>query len=254
MKVVILAGGYGTRISEESTTRPKPLVEIGGKPILWHLMKYFSHYGFTDFIICLGYKGYMLKEYFSNYFLHMSDVTFDFKNNTTEYHKMRSEPWKVTLVDTGEGSMTGGRLKRVKNFIDDEDFCFTYGDGLSDVNLDHLVNFHKKHGKLATITTVQPKGKYGVLSLEGTTVSSFQEKPRQSGLINAGFFVLSPRVLEYIESDQTTWEDEPLRRLVEEFNLKAFQHHGFWRAMDTLKDKRDLEELWINGKARWKVW
>jgi len=256
MKVVILAGGYGTRISEETVARPKPMVEIGGRPILWHIMKIYSHHGMNDFIICLGYKGYMIKEYFSNYFLHMSDVTFDMRHNRMEVHQAHAEPWRVTLVDTGEGTLTGGRLKRVARFLKDEEaFCFTYGDGVADVDIGRQVAFHREHGRLATVTAVRPPGRYGALQLEGDTVRGFQEKPLgDGGWINGGFFVLSPHVLKYIEDDRTSWEERPLEQLAEEGQLRAFAHNGFWHAMDTLRDKNHLEELWQSGRAPWKVW
>jgi glucose-1-phosphate cytidylyltransferase len=256
MKAVILAGGYGTRISEETHIKPKPMVEIGGRPILWHICKLYSHFGVNDFVICLGYKGYVIKEYFSNYFLHMSDVTFDMKNNRMEVHQANAEPWRVTLVDTGEGTLTGGRLKRVERFVKDEEaFCFTYGDGLADVDIARLSAFHRDHGKLATITAVQPPGRYGALEMNGSAVTGFREKPRGDGnWINGGFFVLSPRVLDFIKGDQTSWEEEPLERLAADGQLEAFEHDGFWHAMDTLRDKNHLEELWRTGRAPWKVW
>jgi len=255
MKVVILAGGLGTRISEETETRPKPLVEIGGKPILWHIMKTYSYYGFNDFVICLGFKGYMIKEYFANYYMHMSDVTFDIKNNHMQSHRNDVEPWNVTLIDTGTETQTGGRLKRAQPFIGAEDFCFTYGDGVSDINIQKLVDFHKKQGVLATVTTVQPRGKYGLLGLKGVNVTSFKEKPPDdSTWINAGFFVLSPKIFDYIDSDDTIWEQGPMETLVKESNMTAYTHKGFWKSMDTLKDKHDLGEIWATGKAPWKVW
>ncbi|MCP3924067.1 MAG: glucose-1-phosphate cytidylyltransferase [Desulfobacterales bacterium] len=255
MKAVILAGGFGTRISEESHIKPKPMIEIGGKPILWHIMKIYSSYGINDFIICLGYKGYFIKEYFANYFLHMSDVTFDMRNNNMEVHNSNSEPWKVTLVDTGLNSMTGGRLRRVKDFLDDESFCFTYGDGVSDVNISKLIEFHKSKNAAATMTAVQPPGRFGALSMNGTEIRKFQEKPRgEGGWINGGFFVLEPEVFDYIENDNTTWEKEPLEKLAAENSLHAFKHEGFWQPMDTLRDKIKLEEYWETGKPPWKVW
>jgi glucose-1-phosphate cytidylyltransferase len=256
MKVVILAGGLGTRISEETTIRPKPMIEIGGKPILWHIMKTYSHFGIHDFVICCGYKGYLIKEYFANYFLHMSDITFDISKNGMEVHQRNAEPWRVTLVDTGEGTMTGGRIKRVANYVKDESaFCLTYGDGLSDVNIAKLLAFHKFHNLKATLTATIPPGRFGALELSGSKVSSFIEKPKGDGaLINGGFFVLSPEVLDYITDDQTIWERDPLERLAKEGNLAAFQHHGFWQPMDTLRDKIHLEELWQSDKAPWKVW
>ncbi|AQR65315.1 glucose-1-phosphate cytidylyltransferase [Aquaspirillum sp. LM1] len=255
MKAVILAGGFGTRISEESHLRPKPMIDIGGKPILWHIMKIYSHYGINDFVICLGYKGYMIKEYFANYFLHMSDVTFDMSSNQMHVHHKSAEPWKVTLVNTGENSMTGGRLRRVREYLDDSDFCFTYGDGVADVDIGKLVEFHHAHGKLATVTAIQPPGRYGALAMDGNSVLGFQEKPKgDGGWINGGFFVLSPKVLDYIDSDDTTWEQEPLIALASEGQLQAYQHEGFWQAMDTLREKNLLEELWQNKTAPWKVW
>lgn len=255
MKAVILAGGFGTRISEESHLRPKPMIEIGGKPILWHIMKIYSHYGINDFVICLGYKGYMIKEYFANYFLHMSDVTFDMSSNQMHVHHKSAEPWKVTLVNTGESSMTGGRLRRVREYLDDEDFCFTYGDGVADIDIGKLVEFHRAHGKLATVTAIQPPGRYGALAMDGDAVLGFQEKPKgDGGWINGGFFVLSPKVLNYIDSDDTTWEQEPLITLAGEDQLRAYQHDGFWQAMDTLREKNLLEDLWQSKTAPWKVW
>jgi glucose-1-phosphate cytidylyltransferase len=256
MKVVILAGGAGTRISEETLLRPKPMVEIGNKPILWHIMKIYSHYNIRDFIICLGYKGYMIKEYFANYFLHMSDVTIDLSNNTVEYHESHAEPWKVTLVDTGESSMTGGRLKRVKPYIEKEEFfCFTYGDGVADVNINDLIEFHKSHGKLATVTAVVPPGRFGAIEMEGDRVVSFKEKPLgDGGYINGGFFVLSPKVIEFIKDDSTIWEGEPMEQLTARGELMAYKHKGFWHPMDTLRDKNYLETLWNSGKAPWKIW
>ncbi len=255
MKAVILAGGFGTRISEESHLRPKPMIEIGGKPILWHIMKIYSHYGINDFVICLGYKGYMIKEYFANYFLHMSDVTFDMSSNQMHVHHKSAEPWKVTLVNTGESSMTGGRLRRVREYLDDEDFCFTYGDGVADIDIGKLVEFHRAHGKLATVTAIQPPGRYGALAMDGDAVLGFQEKPKgDGGWINGGFFVLSPKVLNYIDSDDTTWEQEPLIALAGEDQLRAYQHDGFWQAMDTLREKNLLEDLWQSKTAPWKAW
>jgi glucose-1-phosphate cytidylyltransferase len=255
MKAVILAGGLGTRISEESHLKPKPMIEIGGKPILWHILKIYSAHGIDDFIICLGYKGYVIKEYFANYFLHMSDVTFDMRNNRMQIHNNHCEPWRVTLVDTGEASMTGGRLKRVRSYLNDEAFCFTYGDGVSDVNIPALVAFHRQQGLLATMTAVQPPGRYGSLNLEGALIQRFEEKPRgDGGWINGGFFVLSPKVIDYIEGDETIWERGPLERLAAEGQLAAFKHTGFWYAMDTLRDKMKLEEFWQTGQAPWKIW
>jgi len=256
MKAVILAGGLGTRISEETIIRPKPMIEVGGKPILWHIMKTYSHHGINDFVICCGYKGYVIKEYFANYFLHMSDVTFDMSNNSMEVHQGNAEPWKVTLVDTGESTMTGGRLKRVANYLDKGvPFCFTYGDGLGDVNISELVAFHKKQGVKATLTATVAPGRFGALDLKGEKVSSFMEKPKGDGaMINGGFFVLSPDVINYIEDDKTVWERGPLERLAREGNLAAFKHAGFWQPMDTLREKVYLEELWQSGQAPWKVW
>ncbi|AZZ36568.1 glucose-1-phosphate cytidylyltransferase [Bdellovibrio sp. qaytius] len=255
MKAVILAGGLGTRISEESHLKPKPMIEIGGKPILWHIMKIYSHHGINDFIICCGYKSYVIKEFFSNYFLHNSDVTFDLKENSMKIHNSTSEPWKVTLVDTGEHTMTGGRLKRVARFIDEDNFCMTYGDGVSDVNITELVKFHQKHGKLATLTATQPPGRFGVLSMDGTQIQSFQEKPHgEGGFINGGFFVLNKKVLDLIQDDTTVWEKEPLEKLASQNNLQAFIHDGFWQPMDTLRDKNLLEELLKKGKAPWQKW
>lgn len=256
MKAVILAGGLGTRISEESHLKPKPMIEIGGKPILWHIMKQYSAHGIQDFVICLGYKGYAIKDFFANYFLHTSDVTFDMRSNQMEVHQNYSEPWRVTLVDTGEETMTGGRLRRVGRFLEeDEAFCFTYGDGVSDLNISALVAFHKEHGKFATVTAVQPPGRYGALAREGDQVTGFVEKPRgDGGWINGGFFVLSPKVLPYIDKDTTTWEAEPLDQLASEGQLMAYQHEGFWHPMDTLRDKNYLEQLWQSGEAPWKQW
>ena len=254
MKAIILAGGLGTRISEESVFKPKPMIEIGGKPILWHIMKIYSSYGVNDFIICLGYKGYYIKEYFSNYAMHMSDITFDLTKNSVEIHHQKTEPWRITLVDTMERTQTGGRLKRVANYIDD-DFCMTYGDGVSSVNIKQLLDFHKEHGKLATITAVQPPGRFGALQTVGTNVTSFIEKPQgDSGWINGGFFVLKPDVLDLIEGDQTLWEKEPLETLATQKQLQAFFHAGFWQPMDTLRDKTYLEELWSTDQASWKTW
>ncbi len=255
MKVVILAGGLGTRISEESHLKPKPMIEIGGRPILWHIMKIYSHYGINDFVICVGYKGYVIKEYFANYFLHMSDVTFDMSNNTMEVHQRNVEPWRVTLVDTGEHTLTGGRLKRVRDHIGSEPFCFTYGDGVSDIDIGALIAFHKGHGKKATVTAIRPPGRYGTLNLDGSSVSSFHEKPAGDGAwINGGFFVLHPSVLGLIEGDQTSWETTPLEKLAAEGQLMAYQHIGFWQAMDTLRDKNSLEDHWAKGNPPWKVW
>jgi glucose-1-phosphate cytidylyltransferase len=256
VKVVILAGGLGTRISEETVVRPKPMVEIGGKPILWHIMKIYSHYGFNDFVICLGFKGYMIKEYFSNYFLHMSDVTFDMRTNSMEVHHKHVEPWRVTLVDTGAESMTGGRVKRVAPYLGNEPFMLTYGDGVANVDIAELVAFHRRHGKLATVTSTQPSGRFGALSLnEADEVVAFQEKPAGDGSwINGGFFVLEPKVLDYIDGDTTVFEKEPLEGLARDQQLVAHKHGGFWQPMDTLRDKQHLEELWSGGAAPWKVW
>ncbi|NJK92343.1 MAG: glucose-1-phosphate cytidylyltransferase [Blastochloris sp.] len=255
MKAVILAGGLGTRLSEETVLRPKPMVEIGSQPILWHIMKGFSVHGIHDFIICAGYRSYVIKEYFANYFLHQSDISFDMKDNRMEVLEKRSEPWRVTIIDTGEDSMTGGRLKRVGRYLDEEPFCFTYGDGVSDVDISKLVTFHRNHGKQATVTAVQPLGRFGALEMEGSGVKAFQEKPKGDGSwINGGFFVLNPSVLELIRDDFTVWEQEPLRQLAEMGNLEAYRHEGFWQPMDTLRDKMRLEELWESGKAPWKIW
>jgi glucose-1-phosphate cytidylyltransferase len=255
MKTIILAGGFGTRISEESHLRPKPMIEIGDKPILWHIMKIYSHYGINDFVICLGYKGYMIKEYFSNYFLHMSDVTFCMGENRMEIHQKFVEPWNVTLVNTGERTMTGGRLKRVAPYLGDETFCMTYGDGLSDINITDLIAHHKSTGRLATVTAVQPPGRFGALHIEDACVHCFQEKPAGDGVcINGGFFVLEPGVLDYIDCDETVWEQLPLQQLATNGQLAAYNHKGFWQAMDTLRDKNTLEDLWASGKAPWKVW
>ncbi len=256
MKCVILAGGLGTRISEESHLRPKPMIEIGGKPILWHIMKLYSHYGINEFIVCLGYKGYVVKEYFANYFLHMSDVTFDIANNRMEVHKRHAEPWRVTLVDTGADTLTGGRLLRVRDFVADETFCFTYGDGLSDVPIDAAIAFHHENGKLSTLTAIQPPGRYGAIQLKPDgRVMRFQEKPAGDGAwVNGGFFVLDPCVFDYLAGDDTSWEGESLQRLAHDGQLAAFTHRGFWQAMDTLRDKNQLENLWQSGTPPWKVW
>ena len=256
MKAVILAGGLGTRLSEETSVRPKPMVEIGGKPILWHILKMYSHHGVNDFVICCGYKGYVIKEYFANYFLHMSDVTFDMRSNRMEVHHKRAEPWSVTLVDTGDESMTGGRLRRVANYVrNDEAFCFTYGDGVGDIDIRATIDFHKSHGKAATLTATFPPGRFGALEIQKKQVKSFQEKPKGDGaMINGGFFVLSPRILDYLEDDSTIWEQQPLQRLAADDQLMAYEHHGFWQPMDTLRDKIHLEELWTSGKAPWKTW
>ena len=256
MKAVILAGGLGTRISEETHLRPKPMIEIGGKPVLWHIMKMYSAHGVNDFVICCGYKGYIIKEYFANYFLHMSDVTFDMSLNSMQVHQKNAEPWKVTLVDTGDSTLTGGRLKRVADYVKgEESFCFTYGDGVSDIDITAEIAFHKHHGKLATVTAVQPPGRYGALQISDQQVKGFTEKPRgDGGLINGGFFVLSPRCLDKIDGDQSSWEGEPLTGLAAAGELMAFEHTGFWQPMDTLRDKNLLEELWQSGNAPWKVW
>lgn len=256
MKAVLLAGGLGTRISEETSLRPKPMVEIGGKPILWHIMKCYSAHGINEFIICCGYKGYVIKEYFANYFLHMSDVTFDMTTNKMEVHQRNAEPWKVTLVDTGEDTMTGGRLKRVSHYLsDEEEFCFTYGDGLSDIDISASIAFHRKQGKLATVSSVTPPGRYGALSIKDNLVTEFTEKPLgEGGSINGGFFVLSPKVIDLIEGDETSWELSPLRDLAAMGQIVAFEHEGFWQSMDTLREKNLLEELWKNGDAPWKIW
>ena len=256
MKAVILAGGLGTRLSEETVSKPKPMVEIGGKPILWHIMKTYSNYGINDFIICCGYKGYVIKEYFANYFLHQSDITFDMKENKMTVHEDRAEPWTVTLIDTGDHSMTGGRLKRVLPYLKDEEaFCFTYGDGVSDINIKELLQFHKTHGKQATLTATYPPGRFGALNIEDNQVKKFEEKPRGDGaLINGGFFVLSPKVIERIAGDSSIWEQEPLKGLAEDGELMSFKHEGFWQPMDTLRDKIYLEELLEKNKAPWKTW
>jgi glucose-1-phosphate cytidylyltransferase len=255
MKAVILAGGFGTRLSEETAVRPKPMVEIGGKPILWHIMKVFSAYNIYDFIICCGYKGYMIKDYFSRYFLQMADLTFDMKENKMHVHTNGSDPWRVTLVDTGEKTMTGGRLKRVKDYLGKETFCFTYGDGVSNIDIAKLVKFHEEQKTYATLTAVQPPGRFGILTLEKNKVTSFREKPHGDGAwINGGYFVLEPSVIDYIEDDSSVWEQEPLRRLAQEDMLSAYRHYGFWHPMDTLRDKHVLEELWESGKAPWKKW
>lgn len=256
MKAVILAGGLGTRISEETHLKPKPMIEIGGKPILWHIMKIYSHYGVNDFVICCGYKGYVIKEYFANYFLHMSDVTFDMSNNSMQVHQRNAEPWRVTLVDTGEDTMTGGRLKRVAPYLAGEEaFCFTYGDGVGDVDIGRLVAFHKKNEVLATLTAAVPPGRFGALDIHGDKVGSFQEKPKgDGGMINGGYFVLSPSVIDLIDGDDCIWERHPLETLAKQGQLAAYQHQGFWQPMDTLRDKVFLEELWQSGRAPWKVW
>lgn len=256
MKAVILAGGLGTRISEETHLKPKPMVEIGGKPVLWHILKIYSSHGVNEFVICCGYKGYVIKEYFANYFLHMSDVTFDIRENRMEVHQRYAEPWRITLVDTGESTMTGGRLKRVSSYLEgEEEFCFTYGDGVADIDVTALIDFHRAHGRLATVTAVQPPGRYGALDLEANSVRGFLEKPHgDGGWINGGFFVLSPRVIDLIDGDSTSWEVEPLTRLAVDGQLRAFQHAGFWQPMDTLREKNLLEDLWARNAAPWKVW
>ena len=256
MKVVILAGGYGTRISEETHLRPKPIIEIGGKPILWHIMKLYSSFGLNEFVICCGYKGYVIKEYFANYFLHMSDVTFNMIDNKMEVHCQHAEPWRVTLVDTGDNTLTGGRLKRIKDYVQDDDsFCFTYGDGLSDINIEREIAFHRSHGKLATVAAVQPPGRYGALTMMEDIVQGFTEKPMgDGGYINGGFFVLSPSCLDLVEGDQTSWEGYPLTELAATNQLVAFKHDGFWQPMDTIREKNLLESLWVSGNAPWKLW
>ena len=255
MKVVILAGGLGTRLAEETVIKPKPMVEIGGRPILWHIMKIYSSYGFNEFVICTGYKGYVIKEFFANYYLHTTDVTFDISKGELEIHNNKTEPWKVTLIDTGEETMTGGRLKRIAQFVGGQDFCMTYGDGVSNVNIAKLVDFHRAHGKLCTVTATRPPGRFGALGLEGESVTHFQEKPLgDGGYINGGFFVVSPKCFEYIDGDSTIWEQEPMKRLAEDGQMKAFLHDDFWLPMDTVRDRRQLEGLWQTGKAPWKVW
>ncbi|WP_257287072.1 glucose-1-phosphate cytidylyltransferase [Endozoicomonas sp. SESOKO2] len=256
MKAVILAGGFGTRISEETNLKPKPMIRIGGKPILWHIMKIYSAHGVNEFVICCGYKGYLIKEYFANYFLHMSDVTFDMKSNQMKVHRQNAESWLVTLVDTGEKTLTGGRLKRIaEHVIREESFCFTYGDGLSDIDIAKEISFHQSHGKLATVAAVQPPGRFGALQTVGSCVCGFSEKPRGDGCtINGGFFILSPKCLDYIHGDQTTWEEEPLKTLAADGELMSYVHSGFWQPMDTLREKKLLEDLWVSGKAPWKVW
>jgi glucose-1-phosphate cytidylyltransferase len=254
VKAVILAGGRGSRISEETAVKPKPMIEIGGKPILWHIMKFYSAHGIDDFIICCGYLGYVIKEYFANYFVHTSDVTFDLINNRVEVHQKRAEPWRVTLVDTGIETMTGGRLKRVREYLGNEDFCFTYGDGLSNVDVSNLIKNHQRSGKLATVTAVQPPGRFGALILDGESIEGFREKPEDGGWINGGFFILNPKVVDYIENDDTVWEREPMENLVRDNQMNAFLHHGFFQPMDTLRDKLYLEELIEKGTAPWKIW
>jgi glucose-1-phosphate cytidylyltransferase len=255
MKAVILAGGLGTRLSEETSIRPKPMVEIGGRPILWHVMKIYAAHGIMDFVVCLGYKGYLIKEYFANYFLHMSDVTFDMSKNKMEVHEGKAEPWKVTLVDTGDNTQTGGRLGRVRRYLDDSTFCMTYGDGVSDVNIKALLAFHRQHGKRATVTAVQPPGRFGAMEIDGNAVHHFLEKPKGGeGWINGGFFVLEPGVLDLISGDETYWEKSPMETLAQQRELQAYRHRGFWQPMDTMRDKTLLESLWVSGKAPWKVW
>ncbi len=255
MKIVFLCGGLGTRLREETEFRPKPMVEIGGRPILWHIMKIYSSYGMNDFIVCLGYRGYVIKEYFANYFLHQSDVTFDLSENRMHIHGNHCEPWRITLVDTGEGTMTGGRLKRVREFVGNETFCFTYGDGVSDVNIGSLIEFHKSQGVLSTVTAVQPPGRFGALDIVEDRIVGFREKPQgDGGWINGGFFVLEPGVFDYIDGDSTVWEKEPMERLSRDKELSTYRHTGFWHPMDTLRDKNFLEELWASGRAPWKVW
>ncbi len=255
MKAVILAGGLGSRLSEETVVRPKPMVEIGGKPMLWHIMKLYSAHGVNEFVICLGYKGYVIKEYFANYFLHTCDVSFDVAKGTMEVHRSAAEPWRVTLVETGEATMTGGRLKRVLEYVADEDFCFTYGDGLADLDIGALVAFHREQGRLATVTAVQPPGRFGALELEGDSVRAFEEKPRgDGGWTNGGFFVLSPGIGRYVDGDATVWEQEPVHRLSSAGQLSCFRHEGFWQAMDTLRDRTQLQQLWDSGEAPWKMW
>jgi glucose-1-phosphate cytidylyltransferase len=256
MKAVILAGGLGTRLSEETTARPKPMVEIGGRPILWHIMKTYSHHGINEFVICCGYKGYLIKEYFANYFLHMSDVTFDLGNNRMQVHHQRAEPWTVTLVDTGDTSMTGGRLRRVVEYVkDEEDFCFTYGDGVGDIDITATIAFHRSHGKFATLTAVYPSGRFGALDIQNNRVMSFKEKPRGDGaFVNGGYFVLSPKALAYVKGDSTIWEQDSLPQLAADGQLMAYPHSGYWQPMDTVHDKQTLENLWANGKAPWKKW
>jgi len=256
MKVLLLAGGFGTRLSEETDIRPKPMVEIGGRPILWHIMKIYSHYGFNDFVVLLGYKGYYIKEYFANYFLHQSDVTIDLQNNSMEIHHNTSEPWKVTLIDTGIDSMTGGRIKRAKDYINNETFMLTYGDGVGDIDINQLLKFHRQHKKLLTITSSQPDGRFGALQIgENNRVENFLEKPKGDGSwINCGFFVCEPSVLDYIEGDDTVFEQEPLERLAREGEVYTYKHYGFWKPMDTLRDKNELNKMWENGEAKWKIW
>ena len=256
MKAVILAGGLGTRLSEETALRPKPMIEIGGKPILWHILKIYAAHGVNDFIICCGYKGYVIKEYFANYFLHMSDVTIDMSTNSVEVHSQKAEPWRITLVDTGEHTLTGGRLKRVADHVRDETaFCFTYGDGLADIDITAEISFHKKHGRMATVAAVRPPGRYGAIQREGDVVTGFTEKPRgDGGYINGGFFILSPACIDLIDGDSTSFEGEPLTSLAQNGQLMAFEHDGFWQPMDTLRDRNQLEQLWASGQARWRIW
>lgn len=255
MKAVILAGGLGTRLSEETGYRPKPMIEIGGRPIIWHIMKIYSHHGINDFVICCGYKGYMIKEFFANYFLHMSDVTFNLKDNKMEVHQNSAEPWRVTLVDTGADTMTGGRIRRIRDYLDEEDFCLTYGDGVANVDISALVNFHREHGRLATLTGVQPPGRFGSLNLQGDEIVTFEEKPHGDGAwINGGYFVVSPKAIDLIEGDDTVWERGPLEQLASERQLMAYRHDGFWHPMDTLRDKNTLEKMWQDRAAPWKVW
>lgn len=254
-KAVILAGGLGTRLAEETSVRPKPMVEVGGRPILWHIMRTYSHFGVNEFIICLGYKGYIIKEYFQNYFLHMSDVTFDLTKNETIVHKKRADPWKITLIDTGDNSMTGGRIKRVASYVGDEDFHMTYGDGVSNVDINALTAFHRQHGREASVTIVHPAGRFGAVDLDGDAVTGFREKPiGQAGWINAGYFILSPKVFDRISGDATTWEREPMEQLAAENQLMGYRHEGFWQPMDTLRDKTHLETLWSSGTPPWKSW
>ncbi len=255
MKAVILAGGFGSRLSEETTVRPKPMVEIGGRPVLWHIMKSYAAHGIEDFVICLGYKGYVIKEYFANYYLHACDVSFDLAKGDMEVHRSETEPWRVTLVDTGERTMTGGRLKRALPYVGEEEFCFTYGDGLADVDITGLIDFHRKQGARATVTAVQPPGRFGALELDGELVSKFEEKPRgDGGWTNGGFFVVSPGIGRYVAGDETVWEQEPMRTLAAEGQLASYRHHGFWQAMDTLRDRNHLEQLWSAGEAPWRTW
>ena len=255
MKAVILAGGVGSRLTEETVSRPKPMVEIGGKPILWHIMKIYLVHGIKDFVVCLGYRGYVIKEYFANYFMHMSDVTFDLARNKMEIHQASAEPWRETLVDTGEATQTGGRLRRVERYLEDEDFCFTYGDGAGDIDIAKLIAFNNSEGRLATVTAMQPPGRFGALRVEGNRVVNFSEKPQgEGGWVNGGFFVFSPKVLDYIEGDDTPWEGAPVERLSSEGRVSAYFHRGFWQPMDTLRDKNHLEALWASGRAPWKIW